>query len=130
MLSFNNYHHHSSHFANREILEMFSFQVLKELAFGLVNIFVPVYLYTQGVPLFYIILAFTARTALHSVISLFFGRKVLLRLGIKHTFVLTTILYITSFIVIAQGTSFTWIALWVLCAGIANAFYASAHHSY
>lgn len=109
---------------------MFSFQVLKELAFGLVNIFVPIYLYTQGVPLFYIILAFTARTALHSIVSLFFGRSVLLRFGIKHTFVLTTILYIVSFVVIAQGTSFVWIALWVLFAGIANAFYASAHHSY
>jgi MFS family permease len=130
MLSFNNYHHHSHHFANKEILEMFSFQVFKELAFGLVNIFVPIYLYTQGVPLFYIMLAFTARTAIHTIVSLFWGRVVLFRLGIKHTFVLTTVLYIVSFILIAQGTSFTWVALWVLFAGIANAFYAGAHHSY
>ena len=130
MLSFNNYHQHSHHFANKEILEMFSFQVLKELAFGLVNIFVPIYLYIQGVPLFYIMLAFTGRTALHSIIALFFGRFVLFRLGIKHTFILTTILYIISFIIIAQGTSFLWIVLWVLFAGVANSFYAGAHHSY
>lgn len=111
-------------------MEIFLFQVLKELAFGLVSIFVPIYLYVQGVPLFYIMLAFTARTALHGIVTLFFGRSVLLRFGIKHTFVLSTILFVLSFIVIAQGTSTFWVALWVLFAGLANAFYANAHHSY
>lgn len=109
---------------------MFFFQALKGLAFGLVNIFVPIYLYTQGVPLFHIMSAFTIRTALNAVFSLYFVKRILFRFGIKHTFVLTTILYIISFIVITQGTVLSWLAIWVVIDAFSNALYANAHHAY
>lgn len=111
-------------------MEIFFFQVLKELAFGLVSIFVPIYLYMQGVPLVSILLLYTIRTTLHGIVVFAVGRHTLIRLGIKHTFVLAMILYILSFVFISNGVAPLWLGLWVLCAGLANAFYASAHHSY
>lgn len=130
MLSFHNYHHHSVHFANKEIIEMFFFQAIKQLAFGLVSIYVPIYLYTHGVSLFHIMLMYAAHSALHGLFAVLMGKHLLFRVGIKHTFALTTILFTISFVVISQGTTPLFLILWVLFSGLADAFYATAHHSY
>lgn len=112
------------------MIEIFFFQVFKELAFGLVSIFVPIYLLTQGISLPVILGIFTARSAIHCVTALVFGRLSLSKVGIKHTFIITTILYIASFIAIKQGTSPLLIALWMIFSGAGNALYSSAHHSF
>ena len=130
MLSRLHYRDHIHHFANREMLEMFSFQVLRELAFGLVGIFVPVYLYTHGVSLFHILALFTLQSTLHGLVAFLVGRSVLLKIGLKHSFVLANFLFIASFITIQQGVALSHLLLWALFNGSANAIYASSFHSY
>lgn len=130
MLTSLHHHRHSNLFANKEILEMFTFQVFKELAFGLVSIFVPIYLLTQGVPLFWIMVMFTGRSAIHAIMSHLIGQIALFKIGIKHTFIITTLLYIASFLIIKQGIAPHWIALWGIITGTANALYTCSYHSF
>ncbi|MDB4984748.1 MAG: Major facilitator superfamily [Patescibacteria group bacterium] len=130
MLTSLNHHRHSLAFANKEITEMFAYQVFKELAFGLVSIFVPIYLLIHHVPLFWIMVAFTGRSLIHGITAHLIGRIALLKIGIKHTFVITTILYIASFAVIRQGTAPEWIALWAAITAVANALYSCSYHSF
>lgn len=128
-----NYHHfHRPHidFPNRELVEIFLFQILKGLAFGLINIYVPIYLYTNGVPLVTIMALFTARSFLHVLAAQLLVRSVLFRVGVKHLFALAMLLYMGSFFAIQQGIGVWHLAAWVGFSAIANAFYAIAHHSY
>ena len=130
MLHYTNYHSHSHKFANTEILEMYAYQVLKGIAFGLVGIFVAVYLYTAGVAIHNIVALFALGSFIHGLICLLFVRGVLFKIGIKHTFIIATLGFIASFLVIRQGVSPSYLILWALLDGIANAFYASAYHSF
>jgi hypothetical protein len=117
-------------FANTEMIEMFLFKILKEIAFGLLDIFIPIYFLTQGMPISIIMVIFTVRSLVHGLTVLSFGKKVLFKLGIKHTFTLTTLLYILSFIDITQGLTLGYIILWVLLIGVADALYASSYHTF
>lgn len=125
-----NYHHHSRHFANKEIVEMFFFQVLKEVAFGLISIFIPVYLLVQGIPLYQILGIYTLRSVVHGVVAYYLAERVLIGAGIKHTFSITTLLFVASFLIIEQGVSAWYLVAWILLDGAANGLYASAHHSF
>ncbi len=109
---------------------MFSYQVLKEMAFGLVGIYVPILLYTHGVSLFHIVALFTLQSATHGTMTFVAGRSVLLRLGLKHSFVVASFFFIGAFIVLQYGVSLEILLLWALCSGTANALYASTYHSY
>lgn len=111
-------------------MEIFLFQILKGLAFGLINIFVPVYLYTSGVPLVIIMGLFTLRSLLHLIAAQSIVRAVLFRVGVKHLFALSMLLYMLSFFIIQQGIESIHLLGWVIASGVANAFYAIAHHSY
>lgn len=130
MLNYQNFHKPHIDFPNRELTEIFLFQILKGLAFGLINIYVPVYLYTSGVPLTTILAVFTAQSFMHIVFAQLLARPILFQAGIKHSFAISMLLYTGSFFVIQQG--FTWMHLgaWVILVGFANMLYASAHHSY
>jgi|GEM_PF-4644392 hypothetical protein len=130
MLSHFSSQHHSLHFANVEMMEMFLFQVLKVTAFGLINIFVPVYFLVHGISLPVILLIFTAQSAVHGTTALLLGKITLFNVGIKHTFIITTFLYIASFIVIKQGVAFNWTVLWVVLTGAADALYSCSYHSF
>ncbi len=67
MLNYHNFHRPHVDFPNREFIEIFLFQILKGLAFGLINMYVPVYLYTNGIPLVTIMGLFTLRSLIHMI---------------------------------------------------------------
>jgi hypothetical protein len=69
MLNYQNFHKPHIDFPNRELTEIFLFQMLKGLAFGLINIYVPVYLYMSGVLLTIIFAVFTAQSFMHIVFA-------------------------------------------------------------
>lgn len=130
MLNYQNFHKPHIDFPNRELTEIFLFQMLKGLAFGLINIYVPVYLYTTGVSLTVILGVFTAQSAIHIIFAQLIARHIVFQAGIKHSFTIAMLLYTGSFSVIQQGTTSVHLLLWVVLIGCANALYAVAHHSY
>ncbi len=130
MKFYSNYHNQAHRFANREITEMFFFQLIKNIGTGIIGVFIPIYFYTQGFSILSIMIIFTIWTTLHGLFAFLFARSVLFTIGIKHAFVLAVGLQALSFLVIQQGTSPLLVGVWLLIVGFVEAIYASAHHSY
>jgi MFS family permease len=130
MKLYSNYHNQAHRFANSEIVEMFFFQLIKNMGTGIIGVFIPVYFYTQGLSILSIMIIFTVLSALHGLFAFFLGGSIVFKIGIKHTFVLVVILQALSFLIIKQGTDLIHISLWVVLAGFVSALYSIAHHSY
>lgn len=128
--------HHSPHhlhlpfFANSQMLEMFAFQFIKGLAFGLVGIFIPVFLFQSGVPLFHILLFYTAGSIFHGFTALFLARPLLHSIGLKKSFIISLILYALSFFFLHQGIAPIFLFGWALSSFLADGIYWPTHHSF
>jgi len=125
------YHNQYIHrFANTEMLEMFAFQLVKNLAIGLIGIFVPIFLYQQGISITIIVLLFAARGLIHMFTALFIARPLIFHIGFKHSFLAAIIISAFSYLALSQNMSTSWLTIWLLCEAISHGIYSTDFNSY
>ncbi|NTU98466.1 MFS transporter [Candidatus Falkowbacteria bacterium] len=110
------YSHHNHHLAsflqNKEMNEIYLSYGIMNFAIGLISVFIPIYLYDSGysipwVMLFYVLLP------LYFVIFAYTGARIVARIGIKRSLLVSIILTIALFAGMRKVDTYPWL-FWFL----------------
>lgn len=112
-----------------ELAEIYTSMTLRSLGFSLIGIFVPIYLYLNGVSLpdimFFFVVFFISRIPISYVIAFVIGR-----IGPKHTIALSTIVFILFLYMLLSRQTLEW-PLWLLAFmySLSNGSFFVAYHT-
>jgi MFS family permease len=123
-------HHHFIHLnLNRELSELYVTMALHAFAMGLIGIFIPVYLMGLGYPLkeiflFYIV-AFLSYFIVAAPIM-----KIISKIGIKHSILLSSWIWIVAFTGLYLLETMAWVYLFIpVLFGVYWSFFWLAYHT-
>jgi len=101
-------HHHIFHyFLNRELSEIYTTIAIRTFAIGLISIFIPIYLLQKGYVLKEIFLFFIVYFGLFALLS-FFIAKISVKIGIKHSILISMPLLILFYIFLNFVNELNW----------------------
>lgn len=117
---------------NRELREFYAFLAIRSLGLYMIGIFVPIYLYLyfgRSLALVFLFLAIR-----YTVFGLFapIGAKVISKIGIKHTLLLSTPFIFIYYVGLWQIDSLNYAGAFMLAvlSGLASTLYWTAYHIY
>lgn len=123
-------YHVEHHLLNKDIKELYLFNIIRTFAISMVVIFLPVFLWTTGYSLSLILIFFAILVGTHTIfvpVSTYFTRKV----GIKHTLSISTPLLILFYFLLPGISAPELNHLFFLLPfihGVHNAFYWTGNH--
>lgn len=114
---------------NRELDELYASVALRSLALGMINIFIPIYLYKINYSLSEIFLFFALGALVH-VLFAFPSAKISSFYGFKHSIFFSVPFLILFYLLLASLDSFGW-PLWILAflLGVGNALFWVGYHT-
>lgn len=125
MFSFTKYVHY---FLNKELSELYLSVAIRTFALSLISIFVPIYMLNLGYSLVDVLGFYIIYYIFHGTFS-FFAAKLSLKIGFKHSMILTVPFLILFYILLYTITTYNWpLALLALVGAINNAIFWIAFH--
>ncbi|OIO41022.1 hypothetical protein AUJ10_01205 [Candidatus Pacearchaeota archaeon CG1_02_31_27] len=120
--------HISLHYLlNRELSEMYVMLTLRSFALSLVGIFIPIYLYQNGLTLRFIFLFFALMYGVFSVVCLIIP-KIIAKIGYKHSMAISFVFLIISLVLLSYLKSDGSYLISGTILGISMAFFWPAFH--
>lgn len=111
-----------------ELTELYTSMMFRSLAMGMVGIFVPIYLYQHGYPVWQILLFYMWTFVFHMIVSII-AAFVIARYGPKHTILLSYLFQAISMVGLIYIDSYNLpLVLIALLFGTAQAFFFTAFH--
>jgi len=120
---------HLIHFAfNKELSELYMTSAIRAFALALVGVFIPAYLMNLGYPVM-TVFYFYLYWALSFLIIVPFVTKLYIKIGIKHSMLLSMPLFIVHFLMLYSLEAYSWSLFSIaLVSAIANSLYWPAFH--
>lgn len=108
-MSFHQHHNATIHhfFKNKELNELYISYGIHNFALGLILVFVPIYLYDLGYSIPWILFYFFI-TSISFILLSFWGAKIVAKIGVKHTMLITAPILILYFIGLRYIEFFPW----------------------
>ncbi|MFT4532270.1 MAG: MFS family permease [Candidatus Saccharimonadales bacterium] len=120
-------HHHWRDAKFDELSEIYTSMTLRSFGFSIIGIFVPVYLYLNGISLRDISLFYVMFFGIRAVTSLWIG-KVVGHFGPKHSIAISTIILILFLLMLLTYSTYNWpLVLLALVFTIANGLFFVAY---
>ncbi|HVE80760.1 MAG TPA: MFS transporter [Candidatus Dormibacteraeota bacterium] len=111
-----------------DLREMYAAEMIKFLSLGLVGIFIPIYLYTKGVPLT-LIIAFLLWSTILQIGAAWLGGSLIPKYGVKHLLGASFILAFAYLLALAAFNQ-VWVLFAVIAPlyAVAESFHSVAYH--
>jgi len=122
------YHHLFNFLKNRELDELYACISLKSLGRGMINIFIPIYLYKIGFSLSMIFIFFALISLFHAA-GAFPAGKLAAKVGFKHAILMSIPLLIIAYVFLYTIETYNWpLIIPAGLIGIHNAIFWTSYH--
>ena len=115
------------HMTFDELSELYASQMLRALAISMAGIFIPVYLYENGLELWQIFVFYAISFAMQSIMSLPFG-KIIARFGPKHSILISFFISTLNMLGLVFIDSLPSVFILAFVIGLGNLLYYIAFH--